>query len=616
MSYILIIFLASSVISLIHRYIWIRNNEIERIKEYYGPYVKSYSEIIMQTLKNRLNFLEYVKFEIEQNGPFNIKNQIVLDSVRNRNPDIMGIGILNKNGKSIYFSPLKDINNMPNKGKDFSDREYFKKVKVTNAPVIGEVVIGKSSKQILIPMIYPLKNDAYLLAGIDVNMIRNVVNIFKTSFRDDVKITLVDNLGRVISMPHGKEFEEEIKDLSDLPVFKAANTKTDGFLLYTSKYDNKPKYGVFNKLPNHWVIWVGIDKEVIDKRIESSFYFALSWNTIIFVVSIFGAMLLSFIITKPITKFSEYAQNITQKNFYIDDDLGLKNCKIEEICKLHSSFKEMVTRLSESYNLLETKIQERTKELNDVLEKLKETNIKLEEKIKESEQANQAKSEFLANMSHELRTPLNSIIGFTDLLLMNENFDEETKEQLGYIKKSGVHLLSLINDILDLSKVEAGKLEPYLEDLDIKATMEEIFIFFKEKAMKHKINTEVKIETDIQKINADKRMIKQVLFNLLSNAFKFTKDGGSIGVIVKDYIENGNTFILFEVYDTGIGIPEDKQKLLFKPFTQIENVLTKTTGGTGLGLALCKRFVELHNGKIWVESKENVGSKFYFTIPA
>lgn len=612
--YIIIIFFASTVITLIHRYFWIKNNEMQRINEYYPPAVKSCSDMIMQILNNRLNLLGYVKLEIEKNGTFNIKNQEILNTVRHRNSDILGIGILNKDGKSIYYSPLRDKNNMPNIGKDFSDREHFKKVKVTNAPVMGEIVIGKASGEIVIPMILPLRDGGYLLAGIDVKIVRNVVEAFKLPLNS--RITLVDQKGRVISMPHGKEFEQEIKDLSDLLIFKEAMKKNEGFLLYTSKYDNKTKYGVFNKLPNDWVLWIGIDKAEIDKRVASSFYFAIIWGVIILAISILGTLFLSSSITKPLTALSKYAQNIAMGKFGKDTAPELKNCKIEEFNLLNDAFKEMADNLSKLYNNLETQVNEKTRELYDTLEKLKETNIKLAEKIKEAEQANMAKSEFLANMSHELRTPLNAIIGFADLLLMDNNLSEDVKEQLGYIAKSGKHLLSLINDILDLSKVEAGKIEPLLEDLEIRDLTEETFVFFKEKALRHKINTEIKIETDIQKIKADRRMLKQVLFNLLSNAFKFTKDGGSIGIVVKDYMENGKLFILFEVYDTGIGIPENKQNLLFQPFVQIENILTKTTGGTGLGLALCKKFVELHNGKIWLESKENVGSRFYFTIPA
>lgn len=612
-TFIVSIFFATTGINLSQRYIWIKNNEIERIKEFYDPAVKAYSEIVMQRLNYRLNFLTNIKFEIEKNGTFNPKNIEILNSVRGRNPDILGIGILNKEGKSIYFSPLKDKSNKTNIGKDFSDREYFKKVKINNSPVIGEVVIGRSTNEIIIPMILPLKDDAYLLAGMDVKIVREIVNTFKTSY--NVKITLVDNLGRVISMPHGKEFEEKIKDLSNLSIFKIAKAKTEGFLVYTSSYDNKTKYGVFNKLPNGWVLWIGIDKEDIDKRVASSFYFVVIWNIIILLISIMGAIILSLNIAKPISKFASYAKKVSKGEFTIDDELKLENCRIEEICALYHAFKEMTTNLSSLYKNLENLVDIRTAQLNETLEKFKEVNKQLEEKIKEAEQANQAKSEFLANMSHELRTPLNAIIGFTDLLLMNENLNEEVKEQLGYIAKSGKHLLSLINDILDLSKVEAGKIEPFFEDVGIKDLVEETFIFFKEKALKHKIKTEIKIETSTEKIIADKRMIKQVLFNLLSNAFKFTKDGGAIGVVVKDYLENGKSFLLFEVYDTGLGIPEDKQNLLFQPFVQIENVLTKTTGGTGLGLALCKKFVELHNGNIWLESKENVGSKFYFTIP-
>lgn len=607
------IFIASSVITLIHRYLWIKNNELERLKEFCLPMVTSYAEIIYQKLNNRLKFIEKVKLEIEKHGLLNPKNQVILDSIRFRNPDILFIGILNENGISVLVSPSKNPSGIKNVGKDYSDREYFKKVKITKSPIIGEVVIGKVIKEPLIPIILPLKHNGYLIVGVDIKIVREIIETFSPSY--NAKMTLVDQFGKVISMPHGKKFEEAVEDLSDLSIFKEAKQNKSGFTRYISKYDGKEKYGIYNKLFNEWVLWIGIDKKEIDRRIYSSFYFALNWNMIILILSLSGAVILSLFISKPLTKFTALAKKISQGEFYVDDDPNLKNCAIEEISSLYASFHEMVNKLSDLYKNLERQVQERTQELNNALDTLKETNLKLEEKIKEVEQANMAKSEFLANMSHELRTPLNAIIGFTDLLLMNEALDGETKEQLGYVAKSAKHLLSLINDILDLSKIEAGKIEPFFEEFCIKEIIEETFIFFKEKALKHRIKTEISVDTKTEHIKADRRMIKQILFNLLSNAFKFTKEDGTIGVKVTDYIENEKPYILFEIYDTGIGIPEEKQRLLFQPFVQIENVFTKTSGGTGLGLALCKRFIELHNGRIWLESKVNVGSRFYFILP-
>ncbi len=239
------------------------------------------------------------------------------------------------------------------------------------------------------------------------------------------------------------------------------------------------------------------------------------------------------------------------------------------------------------------------------------------DKAKEfAEEATKAKSEFLANMSHELRTPLNSILGFSDVMKneMAGPVTDPQKEYLNDIHESGVFLLDLINDILDLSKIEAGKMELDLSQFDLKTLIEGSLVMFKEKAMKHRIKVAIDIDEGISDINADERKIKQVVFNLLSNAMKFTPDGGSVSVTAqvskdrKDYIE-------ISIEDSGIGISPEDQKRLFQPFQQLESTLTKEHQGTGLGLNLCKKIVELHDGMIWVKSEVGKGSEFAFVIP-
>lgn len=246
--------------------------------------------------------------------------------------------------------------------------------------------------------------------------------------------------------------------------------------------------------------------------------------------------------------------------------------------------------------------------------KVKERTRELEEASLRAEAANRSKSDFLANMSHELRTPLNSIIGFSEVLEdgMQGELNKRQREYVGFILNSGRHLLSLINDILDLSKVEAGKLEIELSRFRLDLLLDSSMVMFREKAMMHKIGLNLAIEPDAGiEIESDERKLKQILFNLLSNAVKFTPDGGSVSVAarrVSDLME-------ISVEDTGIGIkPEDLEKL-FKPFTQLESSYDKRYEGTGLGLALTHNMVELLGGRIWVESEFGKGSRFAFTLP-
>jgi PAS domain S-box-containing protein len=230
----------------------------------------------------------------------------------------------------------------------------------------------------------------------------------------------------------------------------------------------------------------------------------------------------------------------------------------------------------------------------------------------EAESANRAKSQFLANMSHELRTPLNAIIGFSDILC-NKMFGEITEKQLKYannIKESGMHLLDLINDILDLSKIEAGKMELQCENFSLKALFDEIKILVSPMASKKNVSIRIKNQIDSDTIFADKTKLMQIMLNLLGNAIKFSQDYGNIVIIA----EKSNDEIRISVSDSGIGIPESRLVDIFDPFVQVDISNKRKYGGTGLGLTLVKRYVEMHKGNIWVKSEEGKGSTFTFTI--
>ena len=237
----------------------------------------------------------------------------------------------------------------------------------------------------------------------------------------------------------------------------------------------------------------------------------------------------------------------------------------------------------------------------------------IEEKSQQIEAANRHKSEFLANMSHELRTPLNAIIGFSEVL-QERLFGELNDKQAEYtddILTSGRHLLSLINEILDLSKVEAGRMELELATFDLPLAIDNARTFVRERATRHGITLDVKVDDRLGDITGDERKIKQILLNLLSNAVKFTPEGGRIGINARQ--TNGTVEI--SVTDTGIGIAPEDQPKIFEEFRQVGSDYAHKVEGTGLGLTLAKKFVELHGGKIWVESEAGKGSKFTFTLP-
>ena len=226
--------------------------------------------------------------------------------------------------------------------------------------------------------------------------------------------------------------------------------------------------------------------------------------------------------------------------------------------------------------------------------------------------ATQHKSEFLANMSHELRTPLNAVIGFSEVLLerMFGELNRKQEEYLGDILGSGRHLLALINDILDLAKVESGHMELDLGTFELPAVLNSTFTLIRERATRHSIHVSLDIDHRLGRFTADERKLKQILLNLLSNAVKFTPDEGALSL--KAVLQDDGVEI--SVTDTGIGIEPEFQQKIFDEFFQVGDHLKKQEG-TGLGLALTKKFIELHGGRIWVQSAKGQGSTFTFTLP-
>ena len=234
------------------------------------------------------------------------------------------------------------------------------------------------------------------------------------------------------------------------------------------------------------------------------------------------------------------------------------------------------------------------------------------EKSQQLEVASQHKSQFLANMSHELRTPLNAILGYTELIL--DNIYGETPDKmrgvLDRVQSNGKHLLGLINDVLDLSKIEAGQLELSLADYSVKDVVHGVFSVVESLATAKKLALKVKVPPDMPSGYGDERRLTQVLLNLVGNAIKFTDQGE---VAIDASATNGSFTVA--VRDSGPGIAESDQGKIFEEFQQADNSTTNKKGGTGLGLAISKRIVEMHGGRIWVESQPGKGATFLFTVP-
>jgi len=302
------------------------------------------------------------------------------------------------------------------------------------------------------------------------------------------------------------------------------------------------------------------------------------------------------------------------------------------IAYLSSQTASLITKNRDKLRQQNEELNRSRLQLSEAAKALEEKNRELEATAHKAKQSDRMKSEFLANMSHELRTPLNHVIGFTELLLDKHfgDLNDMQNEYLADVLGSSRHLLSLINDILDLSKVEAGKLELEPNYVDIRLLLDKSLTMVKEKAIKHDLKMGSDFDGIPDVISADERKLKQIIYNLLANAVKFTPPGGNIILSAKK-AKNGKSlnkilsrsgeeveeeFIQISVTDSGIGIQKDEGERIFKPFEQGDSSSDKRYEGTGLGLSLCKKFIELHRGHIWFESEgEGKGSTFHVLLP-
>jgi signal transduction histidine kinase/CheY-like chemotaxis protein len=295
----------------------------------------------------------------------------------------------------------------------------------------------------------------------------------------------------------------------------------------------------------------------------------------------------SFVLSLPFCVLIYYSYKL-----YLDK-LEEKKHHLEDIERMNSD--------------LERKVRERTQELEIV-------NLKLQDSNRELQRANSLKSEFLANMSHELRTPLNAIIGFSELLLDRSfgTLADEQKDYVADILSSGRHLLELINEILDLSKIEAGKMKLVPEAFEVGLAVDEAVALLRVEAGRKQIELVADVEEPDLEVRADRSKIKQIMYNLLSNAVKFTHPGGRVTLSARG---DGDALVV-RVADTGIGVREEDQERIWEAFTQVDGSYARKYQGTGLGLTLVRKFVEMHGGRVGLQSRFGEGSVFSFSIPA
>lgn len=478
-------------------------------------------------------------------------------------------------------------------------RAMFLQLKESARPVFSNVFKDKATGELLIMMAVPLLNDDRSFAG----TISGTASIKDSLLRAECAellefkagrsgyAYLVDGNGVVIYHQYGDQIGKKLRD--NVPVQEAIQGKI-GAVLHK---DQAGKTAIVAFAPVPGTDWALITQEEWSVVVLPTRHYRL-----ILVGILLGGILVSIVLIflavnrtlRPIRDLTEGAQRIAEGDF----DYRISTLSGDEIQTLSEQFNTMAQTLKQSYADLEHRVQERTADLEVAKQK--------------AEEADRLKSSFLATMSHELRTPLHSILGFAVTLQreMDGPLNPEQKKQLGIIHDCAKHLLALITDILDLSKIEAGRMELGNEEFHAGFQINQAILTVAPLTEQKGLELSADIAPEVGNMFGDKQRIRQILLNLLDNAIKFT-DSGSVKVSARLLDEQ----LEVRVKDTGIGIrPEDTQKL-FETFRQIDSKRTRKHEGTGLGLAICKKLITMMGGEIRAESEYGVGSTFTFSLP-
>ncbi len=500
---------------------------------------------------------------------------------------------------------------------DLSRNETFLKSRNGHWAISNAVTSPISGEPALL-MTQPVKNakgevTSVIVAELDINVLEKLRK--KIKFGVGGHSAIVDQKGRALAHPN-PAWAAEAKDLSHLNVVQNMMAGKTGVTEFYSPFIKENMVVGYTSVPElGWGIMVPQPKSEVENVVNHMLLVQFQWGLIGLSIALLIALIIGRSVTKPINTLVNGTKELLTNNFQgnLPPTPPVAPLEIQELSHaletLTIGFQNAQQEVNELNESLQEKVEEATRQLRDA-------NEKLEIAAHEAEQASRAKSSFLANMSHELRTPMNAIIGYSEILeeeAMDGNFPEIIPD-IQKIQRAGKHLLALISDILDLSKIEAGKMEIHLETFSLPELVREISATMEPLAENYGNLFEVNMQGDLGNMHADVTKIKQILFNLLSNAFKFTHNG-KVSLNIQAMECNDKEMVRFEVCDTGIGMTEEQIKKLFTEFTQADTSTTRKYGGTGLGLAISRFFAHMMNGEILVTSKPEKGSSFTLYVP-
>jgi len=532
-------------------------------------------------------------------GATEVKSEI--DRVQRSFPDITSIYVADIEGEQIARTGMEELENV--------SRIWSFQVAKGGDELVSDIYLKPATSEPMQTITLPIiDNEAVVgILSADICFTRIMVSVMDIYVGKTGNVVVVADNGRVVAHTRMKQVPE--LDLSRLAVVEAVLTGEKGTMKgYT---DELGRQVLGSYVPIKELGWgVLIQRPLADIGAE-----VRQLRTTIIWVMIAAVLLvvpvgwrMSRQIAKPIRQLASASERVAQGDLSISVDVKSSN----EIGVLARSFNQMIVSLKKARDELqqwgkelERKVHERTAELEQRGQELAGTNVRLEE-------ASRHKSQFLANMSHELRTPLNSIIGYTKLILdgLEGDINEEQRKDLHTVYRNSKHLLELINGLLDLSRIEAGKAVLNYETFNISELLDEVIPSMEQLAREKGLTLTHSVAPEIDQLNADRAKTKQVLINILGNAIKFTNEGS----IKLNVAENDSDFI-FSITDTGVGMKKEDLGAIFDSFKQVGPAQMAGYEGTGLGLAISKKFIEMQGGKIWAESELDKGTTFSFTLP-